>query len=402
MTRVVPPLPSVVALVLLVSACSPDADHAPLSVQEGTENGVRVTRFAGAIPTHHVDLDRHAVRFSPEPSGIDGEFVLYRASYFTALPDGSMAFANRGTNQIAVLTEDGRLAATFGRAGDGPGEFRQIASLAFCRASSRLAVFGRDRVTWLNVTLGSDSVVEVDLDETEVIRGGEDVQFFRQRTSLIGLDSECRPVYHLRALPDSDPTTHRQRDELWIMDGRDSESVLRLPTRRPAEGRAVVFAPRLRYEVTSEGIAYAGGDSAVVSIFDVDGRSTRVLRWADDLGPVPAEEWERAAALYSEEVARRGSPPPHRPVVGDLVADPACACLLVRRFTLPNVDASGYSPPNDWLLFRFGSSPSATELRFPTSASRVLATERGIWAVGTDPLGVETIYRLPLPDVGAR
>jgi hypothetical protein len=64
------------------------------------------------------------------------------------LADGTVVVANGGAHEIRIFGPDGRHRATFGRSGDGPGEFRRLASLAVL-AGDTLAAFDRahQRVT---------------------------------------------------------------------------------------------------------------------------------------------------------------------------------------------------------------------------------------------------------------
>jgi hypothetical protein len=55
----------------------------------------------------------------------ESEYQLYYAYDATRLSDGTVAVANSGTSEIRFFDADGRFVQTVGRAGEGPGEFRE-------------------------------------------------------------------------------------------------------------------------------------------------------------------------------------------------------------------------------------------------------------------------------------
>jgi plasmid stability protein len=81
------------------------------------------------------------------------EYELFRVTDATVLQDGSIAVANRGTAEVRVYGPDGRYVRSFGREGQGPGEFERLSWVA--RADGDVLVtFDADlrRVTWFAST----------------------------------------------------------------------------------------------------------------------------------------------------------------------------------------------------------------------------------------------------------
>lgn len=68
---------------------------------------------------------------SPDPRLVIGEFdgadeyVLFRTYWATRLSDGRIAILNAGAHEVRVFSASGTHLYSFGREGDGPGEFRQ-------------------------------------------------------------------------------------------------------------------------------------------------------------------------------------------------------------------------------------------------------------------------------------
>ena len=76
---------------------------------------------------------------------------LFRVSDATVLPDGRIAVLNGGTKEVRLYSEVGVHLATFGRDGDGPGEYRILHSIRVLGADTLLVYDpGLSRLTWLS------------------------------------------------------------------------------------------------------------------------------------------------------------------------------------------------------------------------------------------------------------
>ncbi len=62
-------------------------------------------------------------------SGIGEAHEFFRVRDMRRMPNGAIAVANRGTNEIRLFTMDGRFLRAVGGAGDGPGEYRNLRML---------------------------------------------------------------------------------------------------------------------------------------------------------------------------------------------------------------------------------------------------------------------------------
>jgi hypothetical protein len=97
---------------------------------------------------------------------------FYRVADATRLADGRIVVADRGSSQVRLYSAEGASLRVVGRPGDGPGEYRQIASIhAFSGDSlvvyswpTRLTVLGRDLAFARTVSLG-DNAQELHLVE---------------------------------------------------------------------------------------------------------------------------------------------------------------------------------------------------------------------------------------------
>ncbi|MFC1559316.1 6-bladed beta-propeller [Gemmatimonadota bacterium] len=114
--------------VTFLIACSSGADNTPHSFELSNEGGVVVARNSG-VPKFEGELFDYEqvleIRGDPDKP----ESLLYRPSGFVRLSDGTFLVADSGNHRIAVFNSDGDYVRSFGREGDGPGEFRWIARL---------------------------------------------------------------------------------------------------------------------------------------------------------------------------------------------------------------------------------------------------------------------------------
>lgn len=399
MRRIVTVLVTVVTVCLFGSGC----ERAP-SVSNGSDAGgadedsVGIIEFDDDLPFVYIDRGRAVFSFSPRPTGEQGEFIMLGVGDFAALPGGGVAFSNRGSDEVAFLSRDAELMAVIGGRGEGPGEFVGVHDLAYCASNGSLAVIEDDRVTWMRVEVDEESQLSVRLDSVVTMRAAGLVS---SNASVVGLDPVCRLIYHVRNRLPASATGERETESLMRLTSSGPDGIVALSGRTVRTGRPRLFTEVPVMGVTRSGPAYARGDSAKVDMFDWSGTLTRTITWREPPAPVDSDEWERAGAMLGDD-GDAGTRPLHRPLLSnDMLADPLCACLMVRRFSLPDPEIAGRRlPPETWILIQLHEDPTIAELRFAEGMRPVLATEGGIWAVGEDEFGLETVYFVPLSDSG--
>lgn len=115
-----------VLVALIASGCAGDGAGAP---------AVAVTDSAGVEVVTNLDLEAPAWPLSDAPRldlgtvGEEGPEQFYRVRDATVLSDGGIAVANAGSQEIRIFGSAGQHRRSFGREGEGPGEFRAIAAL---------------------------------------------------------------------------------------------------------------------------------------------------------------------------------------------------------------------------------------------------------------------------------
>ena len=111
------------SLVWTLSACSSAEPESPL-VTVRDSAGVRIVEHAAAAtPAERWTID---LAIATEYAMPEGEAPLFRMSGALRLEDGRVVVADAGNRRLVEFAADGSLLSTFGRQGDGPGEFRNI------------------------------------------------------------------------------------------------------------------------------------------------------------------------------------------------------------------------------------------------------------------------------------
>ena len=195
-----------------------------------------------------------------------------RVTGVTRLADGGIAVANRGTNDIRIFDARGRHVTTFGRTGEGPGEFRRLELIGRSADTAWFYDSGLQRIT--AVLLGAKPELS---GTTRVTATGKRESFF-----VSGRLSDGRYVVTTNVSPtfDGPPGVHRlpgstgiiskagDGEVAWLGDFKSAAIFVHNPTgdvKNAAVG-PIAFPPWLR-SATGGGqvwIGDSGGDSLVV------------------------------------------------------------------------------------------------------------------------------------------
>jgi hypothetical protein len=345
--------------------------------------GVRLISFSGANEVREIFEDSASIVFHTEPTAEADDFVIFGAGDFSSAGDSEVAFFNRGTAELVMLSNDLARVSRFGRRGEGPGEFLRVLDTAICRRTGQLLVVETNRTHWLtrDGTNWAGGAVTFDSISTWVRP---------PRTEFVGLDPDCRSIYRVQGVPESGEGY--ALDSVFSVGPDGGHMKLALPGLDSREGRAFLFAKSPEVGVLRSGLAYLREDSARVEVYGWDGALEQSIRWHGVPTEVSGAEWRRAGGITEPAGSGR---PSVRPFASEMLADPGCSCLMVRAWSLPQSDRPGRrEPPERWFWLWVGESesPSIVELEFPLSLVPVLPTDLGIWAVGEDEFGVESIY----------
>ncbi len=111
---------------IALSACSSEPATEPMeAVTQEDSAGIAITTLGLVDPPLARPVDpTPAVSIASEGPG--DAWRLFRVSALAITARGDLVVANRGESELLLFGADGRLRATVGREGDGPGEFRSL------------------------------------------------------------------------------------------------------------------------------------------------------------------------------------------------------------------------------------------------------------------------------------
>ncbi len=229
---------------------------------------------------------------------------LFRVTDATRLPDGRIAIANSGSNEIRVFHGDGSHAGTWGGRGEGPGEFTSYSPTAVAHWpgdsiaapnpwGTRLSLFGGDGGHGRDVPLDASLLNVVDLlpDGKIFTSGGGGMH--QEMTGSSGLVRRSAEWAVLAA----DGTLHASLgdfpgSEFWAVFAADGS----IEGGRPHPfGRGTVGA------VWGDLVAIGVQDGYEIRAFAVDGTLVRIVRRDGDLGrPTRADMDAYFAQRYAD------------------------------------------------------------------------------------------------------
>lgn len=305
-----------------------------------------------AIVTSHVPASgagQWRVDAEPEWSVgvVDGapEYMFSGIVGVATLPGGVVAVADVGSSQIRLYDSTGTFLNAFGRAGEGPGEFRQISAL-FRIGDDLLAV--HDALTWLHLYrsdgtfVGSHRIGSLPLRMDPVTlhltppMAPVLVGWLNERTYVA---IESTPV----TLSGGRGFTEPQRVDILVRRGQlgDTAALVRRlegPVHHPHPMNLImpaVFGPSVHVAAGAGGIVVASNVHNEVRWLDAEGRLERIARlpWPPvPVTPAMIEEYvQRSVPPLNERIARGRSFAEVLPAFSDVKVD-AAGQVWVRRY----------------------------------------------------------------------
>ena len=405
------------ALVALgAAACERDPPGDPpgaeaIGVQERDSAGVRIVE--NERPS---DESRLGWRIGPEPSAsigvVEGEepYMLHQVGDATRLRDGRIVVANGASSELRVFDEFGIHLATWGRAGDGPGEFVNLLQVdawpgdsivAWFSQGRRFSIFDSDGRLGRSFSLRS---------EERVVQGFESAGFAlplpqgaRGNGSILTVTgatvyTATVEVWDGAGSPLGFLGTHPATEVLVEEDGSDFPQMSFVAYGRTLVtalwGDLVVVGSTSRYEIRA---------------FGEDGALARIVRRDHDLrAPTEADLDAYVDAVVALDEGRRGErmrPDELKAFREDLEASPLAETfpaftsvmgdgvghLWVREYDFPGEER----PAPLWTVF----DPAGRILGFVETPKELTIFEIGEdWILGrtADELGVQSIQLWPL------
>lgn len=393
-------------LVSIAASCGGGDEVAPARFTERDSAGITIVQ-------NTADTAALAAGWSIEPEplltigGLDADESqqLFEVAGGVRLADGRIAIANGGTSDIRVFTPDGTLAATYGRKGEGPGEFSSV-QLAGRIGEDSLIVFDSDlrRVSILAVDTGyvRSYVVGSEGGGYPLARGtlaggrlllGGGMSFSSDEGFPNGL---VRPPSRYMVIgPDGETV-----GDLGELPARE---MFARATATSFTASGVPFAKVTAIAAASKRVWLGTGESWELRAHAPDARLERIVRFDRPLRPVTqamvnAFIEERAAEADDENLARsvRASlaemPAPSSVPPWELFETDALDCLWIGEYLLPGEGARAWTilDPDGRVAGRLSLPPRTRPLDIGSD-----------WLLGvtTDELDVErlTLWRLHRP-----
>ena len=327
----------------------------------------------------------------------EGPYMLHRARDALILADGRIVVANMGSHELRVFDASGIHVATWGRRGEGPGEFNPLLQVHRWRGDSLLALYS---------PANHLSVLDSEGNVGRTFTLARDDSFFRvEAVSPVGaiVNSDWLP----RSLDDGLSRTEEtyrvkdaEGDELSLLGSFPGTEWFSVWSGTSGWIVEISHAHRISTFAWGDLVAIAPNDTYEIRAFGLDGTLKRIVRRDHDLvaptaAHIDAEIEERVARIPEEERAERRRElredsqevplPETFPAFAAAKAD-LVNHLWVREYEIPGEGAS--NPV--WTVF----DPEGQVLGFVETPAGLDIYEIGedyILGLATDELGVEYI-----------
>lgn len=337
-----------------------------------------------------------------EIGSADGPEALFQATHLIPLPDGSLAIANRGAQEIRFYDEEGRWLHSVGGAGGGPGEFVELSSLhrfgpdsllAFDSGNRRITVFDARGAFVRSLELRPPATG----DYPELVGVLDDGSFIVLLTSgePTGYPFGRGIVYpltgHLYRLGSDG---HSLLTDLGAY-ARELNYAYGVRSERRIYGFQVPLTPVLRVAVAGDAVHIGAGRRYEIATLGLDGSLRRLLRREGRPVQLTAAIVEEARRVMLDRAAREGERttiehlfldnpfPEHAPAHGALLVDTR-GWLWVQGPPLPGNDTVTWTAYDD-----AGGRRGA--LRLPAGLEVLHIGEDRLVGRNSDSLGVERI-----------
>ena len=396
------PFPTGVALAALAcNACDSPPDDRPSALEAVVRDSADTRIIENPRPPSGSRLDwRVGVEPAVSIGAVEGEgpYMLHRVANAFILPGGRIVVVNSGSHELRVFDELGDHLATWGRRGEGPGEFTALVDAHRWRGDSVIAMYSqRNDIAVLDSEGGFARTFALQRDDeffvVEAVSPGGAV-LSSDRVGRGGLPEGLNRLEHHYRVWDGEGEI---RSSLGSFPGSEWFSAWSGTIGWSVQ---ITFAHQISTFAWGDLMAVAPNDGYEIRAFDHDGTLRRIVRRDHDpVVPTSAHEEadfeRRIAGLPEEERAERRRrmrerdeevPLPETfPAFETALAD-ATAHLWVREYDIPGEE----TPDPAWSVF----DPDGRILGFVETPAGLSVFEIGedyILGLATDDLGVEFV-----------
>jgi hypothetical protein len=391
--------PPIVVLASVLAACGGGDSRGPAAIVTDSA-GIEIVTNTGDIsglPVLRVDtVPLLSIGL------VDGEapYLLDRVGHATTLDDGRIAIVNAGTDEVRLFDAEGRYIRTFGRGGDGPGEYR---------FPIRVWQLG-DSIVVVDVTMNRITVQPLDGSSSRTVPGVPDS---RPSTAPLFTDRSVILPIEDRVTPSPGESADVAMAYVRVpLDGSAPDTLLVLPngkraTRQVESGGRVgyVTGPRLfetqAYAGVADGRLVAGSAAKPeLVVLELDGGTTRIIRWTGQATPISNAYIQ---TFIQERTATLDDPAPLRQQILESEhpdSFPRFDAILggqgqlwVRPYRLP-----GESGPSRWRVHD-GDGRLIAVADVPAGLTLYEVGPDRVVALTTDDLDVQHVVVLPVREV---
>jgi hypothetical protein len=384
-----------VTLALLASCTQPQDDEDLYSIQDSA--GIRVI----TITAPPAGMPERSL-MTPPVSRLDGNAPPHfeRITSGGWLDDGRIVVLDRQADQLHLFSEAGEFIRSFGRSGDGPGEFANIATVTVAagdsiivldRRHNRISVFHPDNGFVRDLSIRSDSAGD-----------------FPNDIWAISPDRLALLVYHedlsWMETYDGKPFVAQSSISIRMIDGGGA---MRAGPVRYAGGKFAQFSfgsgglplsPDPAVAAAAGRVVAGLGEIWELHILDEALALTTVLRWPGNLEPITDADRAEVVEVTRKAMAPLGaerlqqilditfSPEAvsnYRPAHGRIIVGSDGSIWVARH--------EPYKPETLWYSFQPNGQPIGT-LQLPDQARLLAATESAVMYVLPDSLDVQSVY----------
>ena len=272
-------------MLALPAACESSDDATPYGLGVTVEDSAGVTIVTNDPPAPD---SRLPWQFGAQPSlsigSVDsGEaYELFRVTDATLLADGRIVIANAGSGELKVFNADGSHSGTWGRQGEGPGEFSSGPGAVALWPGDSIAAPGGHRVSLLDMDGSHGRDVSLDVTRLGVIDLLPDGKIFTSGSLILNPEIRGSPglvrYYVEWAVLDANGALHASLGrfpmfEEWAIEVEADGRVWEAP--HP-------FGRGTKGAVWGELVAVGVQDSYEIKAFGADGSLVRIVRRKGD------------------------------------------------------------------------------------------------------------------------
>jgi hypothetical protein len=290
-----------VALAAAIQGCGEGGASSAISATRDSSGIAIVDNTPPINPPTYAAL---SVEPNLEIGTLDGAepYQLFRVSDVTQLGDGAIAVGDGGSQQIRVFDAEGRFLRSFGREGEGPGEFKGLGPFRLVAGALHVSDWSLDRVSILGLDGTFERSYPVALpggDPPMIVDGLADGSWVVTKSFVF------RPSNISAVVRDTLPYM------LVRAEGTAVDSLGRFPgieffvygNERQTSASSLVFGRMTLATAGADRIAIGPNDRYEVELYGTDGQLERIVRRAHVPRPVTPTDIDAGKAKRLEDAA---------------------------------------------------------------------------------------------------